>query len=113
MHQDWSLFNEKTKPLTTEDTRSTPSRCSVAQGRLWNTEESKIAGNRAKSPKARVIGKGKTWPPQIAQIKTFNHRDGMNKVQVLRRYAPGGRNLGQTGCRLCSCSEAVRPRHGD
>jgi hypothetical protein len=30
--------------------------------------------NRAKSPKSRVIGKGKTWPPQIAQIKTFNHR---------------------------------------
>jgi len=23
------------------------------------------------------------------------------------------KNLGQTGCRLCSCSEAVRPRHGD
>jgi hypothetical protein len=65
MHQDWSLFNEKTKHLTTADTRSTPSRCSVAQGRLWNTEEEQDRRNRAKSPKSRVIGKGKTWPPQI------------------------------------------------
>ena len=29
----------KAKPLTTKDTRSTPSRCSVAQGRLWHAKE--------------------------------------------------------------------------
>jgi hypothetical protein len=28
-------------------------------------------------------------PKQTAKPKAFYHRDGMNKVQVLRRYAPG------------------------
>jgi len=45
--------------------------------------------------------------------KTLNHRDGMNKGASSEAVCSRRKNLGQTGCRLCSCSEAVRPRHGD
>jgi hypothetical protein len=56
------LFNEKTKHLTTKNTRSTPSRCSVAQCRLWNTEESKIAEIARDRER-------QNYSPQIAQMK--------------------------------------------
>jgi hypothetical protein len=43
------------------------------------------------------------WERQ--SINHVYHRDGMNKVQVLRRYAPG---VGIWGRQVAGCARAVR-----
>jgi len=39
--------------------------------------------------------------------RRIHHGDGMNKSASSEAVCSEELNLGQTGCRLCSCSEAV------
>jgi len=51
----------------------------------------------------RTTAKGAKEAKEVG--KNFDHRDGMNKVQVLRRYAPG---VGIWGRQVAGCARAVR-----